>query len=48
MIRIGLLALLFFLVCGAQAQLELKKGDRVLLYGNSFVERLQENGLFEA
>ncbi len=30
------------------AQLQFKKGDRILLYGNSFVERLQEDGRFEA
>ncbi|SVB16156.1 uncharacterized protein METZ01_LOCUS169010, partial [marine metagenome] len=48
MIRIGLVMLLFFWAYKAQAQLEFKKGDRVLLYGNSFVERLQENGFFEA
>lgn len=28
--------------------LEFKKGDRILLYGNSFVERMQEAGEFEA
>jgi glucose/arabinose dehydrogenase/lysophospholipase L1-like esterase/plastocyanin len=32
----------------AQAGLELKQGDRILLYGNSFIERLQAHGLFEA
>ena len=32
----------------AHAGLELKQGDRILLYGNSFIERLQAHGLFEA
>ena len=32
----------------AHAGLELKQGDRILLYGNSFIGRLQEHGLFEA
>ena len=48
MIRIALAALLSFWASYARAQLEFKKGDRILLYGNSFVERLQEDGRFEA
>ncbi len=32
----------------AQAGLSLRKGDRILLYGTSFIERLQTHGLFEA
>lgn len=32
----------------SESGLEWKPGGRVLLYGNSFVERLQEHGLFEA
>ena len=50
MLRIGfkILAPLFCLTLGLEAKLELDKGDRILLYGNSFVERLQEHGRFEA
>ena len=45
--------ILFFALSGllslqAHAELQLEKGDRILLYGNSFVERLQEDGRFEA
>jgi len=32
----------------ARSELPVEKGGRVLLYGNSFVGRLQEHGLFEA
>ena len=46
--RIAFTALFLFLFQSTQARLEFNKGDRVLLYGNSFVERLQEHGLFEA
>jgi azurin/lysophospholipase L1-like esterase len=42
-----LLCLTLSLSC-AHAQLQLSDGDRVLLYGNSFIERLQEDGRFEA
>ena len=33
---------------GARSELPVEKNGRVLLYGNSFVGRLQEHGLFEA
>ena len=39
---------LALLLSAVQAKIELKPDDRVLLYGNSFIERLQEHGLFEA
>ena len=37
-----------FFLLQAHAELQFQKGDRILLYGNSFVERLQEDGSFEA
>ena len=39
---------LFLFFPFAYAKIEFNKGDRILLYGNSFIERLQENGTFEA
>ena len=47
-IRTNLLATLLLWAQGMLAQVEFNKGDRILLYGNSFVERLQEDGRFEA
>ncbi|MDB4720860.1 GDSL-type esterase/lipase family protein [Verrucomicrobiales bacterium] len=42
-----LLFLLFF--CGlVRAEIKFNEGDRVLLYGNSFIGRMQQNGFFEA
>ena len=35
-------------VLQAHAELQFNNGDRILLYGNSFVERMQEDGRFEA
>ncbi len=46
--RILLVCVSLLIVQAAYPKLTLKKGDRVLLYGNSFIERLQEHGLFEA
>jgi len=48
MSKIICILLLGFLSQVARAELSFKKGDRVLLYGNSFIERLQAHGLFEA
>jgi glucose/arabinose dehydrogenase/azurin/lysophospholipase L1-like esterase len=48
MVRVFFFALSFLLVLQGHAELQFKKGDRILLYGNSFVERLQEDGRFEA
>jgi glucose/arabinose dehydrogenase/lysophospholipase L1-like esterase/plastocyanin len=48
MSRILFFALSCLLAFQAHAQLQFEKGDRILLYGNSFVERLQEDGRFEA
>ena len=44
--RILLVCVSLLIVQAAYPKLTLKKGDRVLLYGNSFIERLQEHGLF--
>ncbi|MDP7656010.1 MAG: SGNH/GDSL hydrolase family protein, partial [Roseibacillus sp.] len=46
--KIIFIILLGFLSQFAQAGLSLREGDRILLYGNSFIERLQTHGLFEA
>ena len=32
----------------AKASIQFNKGDRILLYGNSFIERMQQNGFLEA
>lgn len=48
MSRILFFALTGFLSLQSRAELQFKKGNRILLYGNSFVERLQEDGRFEA
>ena len=40
--------LLVLMIQVARGGLELKKGDRILFYGSSFIERLQGHGLFEA
>ena len=48
MSRILFFASYCLLILQAHAQLQFEKGDRILLYGNSFVERLQEDGRFEA
>ena len=48
MYKIICILLLCFLGQVARAELGFRKGDRVLLYGNSFIERLQAHGLFEA
>ena len=48
MVPIRILAMVCLFVQVTQAQPTFNKGDRVLLYGNSFIERLQEHGLFEA
>ncbi len=42
------LLFLFFFCIQARAELNFNEGDRILLYGNSFVERMQQNGFFEA
>ena len=42
------LLFLFFFCVQARAELNFNEGDRILLYGNSFVERMQQNGFFEA
>ena len=42
------LLFLFFFCIQARADLKFNEGDRILLYGNSFVERMQQNGFFEA
>jgi plastocyanin len=42
---------LLFLSCfciQARAEIKFNEGDKVLLYGNSFIERMQQNGFFEA
>jgi len=44
----GFFVAFILLSSGLLAKLELGKGDRILLYGNSFIERLQEDGRFEA
>ena len=31
-----------------KADVEFDRGDRIVLYGNSFIERMQQNGFFEA
>jgi hypothetical protein len=46
--KISLFALFCLWALETQAKLDFKNGDRILLYGNSFVERLQEDGRFEA
>ena len=43
-----LFLLLVLMIEVARGGLELKKGDRILFYGSSFIERLQGHGLFEA
>ncbi|MDE0577646.1 MAG: hypothetical protein OSB39_11915, partial [Opitutales bacterium] len=48
MMKSVFIILLGFLGQLAQAGLEFKKGDRILFYGNSFIERLQGHGLLEA
>ena len=48
MSRILFFASYCLLILQAHAQHQFEKGDRILLYGNSFVERLQEDGRFEA
>ena len=48
MSRILFFASSCLLMLQARAELQFKNGDRILLYGNSFVERLQEDGRFEA
>ncbi len=48
MYKIIYILLLGFLSQVARGELSFGKGDRVLLYGNSFIERLQAHGLFEA
>ena len=40
--------LLVLMIEVSRGGLELKKGDRILFYGSSFIERLQGHGLFEA
>ena len=40
--------LLVLMIQVARGGLELRKGDRILFYGSSFIERLQGHGLFEA
>ena len=43
------LFLLSFLFCShSKAGVEFDRGDRIVLYGNSFIERMQQNGFFEA
>ncbi|MDP6859567.1 MAG: SGNH/GDSL hydrolase family protein, partial [Verrucomicrobiales bacterium] len=42
------LLFLFFFCVQARAEIKFNEGDRVLLYGNSFIERMQQNGFFEA
>ena len=32
----------------AKASIQFNEGDRILLYGNSFIERMQQNGFLEA
>ena len=32
----------------AKASIQFNKGDRIILYGNSFIERMQQNGFLEA
>ena len=39
---------IFFFSGLVMAEVRFKEGDRVLLYGNSFIERMQQNGFFEA
>ncbi|MEC9123009.1 MAG: hypothetical protein VX969_02610, partial [Verrucomicrobiota bacterium] len=48
MSRILFFASSCLLALQAHAELQFQKGDRILLYGNSFVERMQEDGRFEA
>mgnify|MGYP001437611110 CR=1 FL=1 len=48
MSRILFFASSYLLALQAHAELQFQKGDRILLYGNSFVERMQEDGRFEA
>jgi len=42
------LLFLFFFSGLVRAEIKFNEGDRVLLYGNSFIERMQQNGFFEA
>ncbi|MCP4849950.1 MAG: hypothetical protein GY899_18580 [Verrucomicrobiaceae bacterium] len=42
------LLLLVLMAQVSRAGIEFKKGDRILCYGNAFMERLQGHGLFEA
>ncbi|MEE3177932.1 MAG: GDSL-type esterase/lipase family protein [Verrucomicrobiota bacterium] len=42
------LLFLFFFCVQVRAEIKFNEGDRVLLYGTSFIERMQQNGFFEA
>ena len=48
MSRILFFASFCLLALQAHGELQFNNDDRILLYGNSFVERMQEDGRFEA
>ena len=44
----SILLALLLLSIHSKAKIQFKEGDRIILYGNSFIERMQQNGFFEA